>query len=133
MTSAMEEKRHVDDMGAQCRSCVGRSFRRSRLKVKDMWSLLVLRYPVRCLSCSIRQTVSLPVAARAVSSKVRQVRAAQSRGGAGDEAQRQQPSMVGGSGSWAIPVHEPMTMPDLQGVTLKHTSSLPITDETSPK
>ncbi|MEO8870161.1 MAG: hypothetical protein ABI357_04955 [Granulicella sp.] len=39
------------------------------------------------------------------------------------------PSVVGGSGGWAMPVHKPMVMPDLHGVMLEHHSSSPLTDE----
>jgi hypothetical protein len=127
MTFAGEDKRGVVDMGAQCISCAGRSFRRSRLKARDVWSLLGLRYPVRCLACSKRQTVPFAVAGRAVSSKVRQVRAAQ--GDDVTEERGSRPSVVGGSGTWAMPVHEPMVMPDLHGVTLEHRSSSPLSDE----
>jgi hypothetical protein len=131
MTFADKDKRSVDDMGAQCVSCAGGSFRRSRLKVGDIWSLLVLRYPVRCLACSKRQTVSLAVAARAASSKTKQVRARHGSEAADNGVPVQRPSVVGGDAEWAIPMHEPMVMPDLHGVALEHVSSLPLSEETS--
>jgi hypothetical protein len=130
MTSITDQGR----TGALCRSCGGQHFRRSRLKAKDLWGLLVLRYPVRCMACSIRQTVPVSEARRAVSSRVKQVRASRDAAAGGvpamdGETSRRRPSTVGAQATWAMPVRESVTMPDLHGVTLKHATSLPISDE----
>ncbi len=55
----------------QCQFCVGRSFRRSRLRTADLPQLLMMRYPVRCRRCSQRQMVSFTVAGISVPSHVR--------------------------------------------------------------
>jgi hypothetical protein len=124
MTAAMEHL-HENTRGAQCISCEGRSFRRSRLKASDLGTLLTLHYPVRCLSCSKRQTVPLGDARRAVSSKVKHARAQANE----SAVPRKRPSTVGGDSSWSLPVHEPKAMPELHGVTLKHVASSPLNDE----
>lgn len=54
----------------QCQFCVGRAFRRSRLRPSDLSQLFLMRYPVRCLRCSQRQMVSFTVAAVSVPSHV---------------------------------------------------------------
>ena len=46
----------------QCEFCVGRKFRRSRLRAADIRQLLLMRYPVRCTRCSQRQNVSFTIA-----------------------------------------------------------------------
>ncbi len=46
----------------QCQYCVGQTFRRSRLRSADIRNLLLMRYPVRCIRCAQRQTVSFTVA-----------------------------------------------------------------------
>ncbi len=129
---------HSEDMGVQCEFCAGRSFRRSKLQGKDVMPLLFLRYPVRCLSCSKRQAVNLAVAQRAVSSRVKQVRAARDEAAHGwnasdPKAQESGPSMVGGTVGGtrftALPERAPIAMPELKGVTLKHLQSFP-TDQT---
>jgi hypothetical protein len=79
MTDATSNQRNAaaaapatgDSQEMRCRVCPGREFRRSRLRVKDLWRLLILRYPVRCLRCRQRQSVSVFAAARAESSKAR--------------------------------------------------------------
>lgn len=129
MTPIGEEKQHDLDVSVACMSCGGRSFRRSRLRLGDVWPLLGLRYPVRCLACSMRQSIPLPVAMLALSSKLRQTRAV---GSGGDGATPGSgPSAVGSRGddAWSMPVRELMTMPDLHGVTLKHLASPPGTSE----
>ena len=55
----------------QCQFCVGRSFRRSRLRSSDLPQMLLLRYPVRCRRCSQRQMVRFTVAGVSVPSHVR--------------------------------------------------------------
>ncbi len=125
----------VADMGRSCAFCKGRTFRRSRLQLKDVGSLLALQYPVRCLSCSKRQRVGLDTARRAVPSTVRQVRAPQEEtpwdgspwgsshtGGAGLK-----PHFVN-EGHTAVPetpVTKPIAMPDLHGVRLPHVAQMP--------
>ena len=55
----------------QCQFCVGRTFRRSRLRSSDLPQLFLMRYPVRCRRCSQRQMVSFTVAGISVPSHVR--------------------------------------------------------------
>ena len=62
-----------------CLYCPGQEFRRSRLRSEDLRELLRMRYPVRCLRCSQRQTVSFTVAALSLSSSTRQPHPQQSR------------------------------------------------------
>lgn len=136
------EKIEAADMGHTCAFCRGRTFRRSRLQFKDVTSLLALHYPVRCLSCSKRQSVGLEVARRAVPSTVRQVRAPKDvkpwDGSPWSEpAAEALPRLVvggvvpelrgagsGGAGSNALG-RRPMAMPDLHGVSLPHTARMP--------
>ena len=59
----------------QCQYCPGQSFRRSRLRAQDLKHLFFMRYPVRCLRCGQRQTVSFTVAGISVPSHVKQRRA----------------------------------------------------------
>ena len=61
----------VGGIPIQCQFCVGRSFRRSRLRSSDLPQLLLMRYPVRCRRCSQRQMVSFTVAGVSVPSHVR--------------------------------------------------------------
>lgn len=76
--AAMGERRHAMDtelsagggIPIQCQFCVGRAFRRSRLRGSDLSQLLLMRYPVRCLRCSQRQMVSFTVAGISVPSHV---------------------------------------------------------------
>src|SRR5215472_1862633 len=65
----------------QCQFCPGQAFRRSRLRSSDFWEILLMRYPVRCLRCSQRQTVSFTVAGISVPSHVKQRRARKEFGG----------------------------------------------------
>jgi hypothetical protein len=58
-----------------CVFCPGQSFRRSRLRSKDLKFLLLMRYPVRCLRCSQRQLVSFTLAAISVPSHIKQRKA----------------------------------------------------------
>ena len=61
----------------QCRFCPGQSFRRSRVRLEDAKQIFLMRYPVRCLRCGQRQTVSFTVAGISVPSHVKQRRARQ--------------------------------------------------------
>jgi len=93
--------------------------------------LLVMRYPVRCLSCTKRQTVNVMVARRAVSSRVKQVRSPN-----GSEALRGQaaedtsgPLTVGGRSFSALTIQAPVVMPELKGVRQEHVESRMDQDE----
>jgi hypothetical protein len=55
-------------MPIQCQYCSGQTFRRSRLRTEDLWQMILMRYPVRCLRCSQRQMVSFTVAGISLSS-----------------------------------------------------------------
>ena len=66
-------ERESGGIAIQCQFCVGRNFRRSRLRRTDVKQLLLLRYPVRCLRCSQRQMVSFSVAGISVPSHVKHV------------------------------------------------------------
>ncbi len=59
----------------QCQFCSGQLFRRSRLHSPDFLELIQFRYPVRCLRCSQRQSVSFSIAAVSVPSHIKQRRA----------------------------------------------------------
>ncbi len=61
----------------QCQFCPGRSFRRSRVRGEDLKQIFLMRYPVRCLRCGQRQTVSFTVAGISVPSHVKQRKARQ--------------------------------------------------------
>jgi DNA-directed RNA polymerase subunit N (RpoN/RPB10) len=41
-------------MEIRCHDCGSKQFRRSRIRLKDLKKLLVLKYPVRCYSCYAR-------------------------------------------------------------------------------
>jgi hypothetical protein len=58
----------------QCQYCPGQAFRRSRLRMQDLQGLLFMRYPVRCLRCGQRQTVSFAIASVSVPSHIKQRR-----------------------------------------------------------
>lgn len=133
MTSTKETPAHAADMGARCEFCAGRSFRRSHLQVKDLLPLLIFHYPVRCLSCSKRQSVSLFVAKRALPSTVKQVRSPWTEtpwSGWNSSDQDARGTISGGPGERsggpgerhfsALPVRAPVAMPELKGVTLRH-------------
>ncbi len=62
----------------RCQYCIGQSFRRSRLRSNDFRSLILMRYPVRCLRCSQRQLVSFTIAGISLASHVRPQRRRQS-------------------------------------------------------
>ena len=64
-----------DEHGVRCLFCPGTSFRRSKLRTSDLLHVLVLRYPVRCLTCSQRQFASIPIAGLSVPASVRHSRA----------------------------------------------------------
>jgi hypothetical protein len=110
---------------ARCQFCPGRAFRRSRLRFSDVPSLLLMRYPVRCMLCSKRQLVTFTTAGLSVSSSVKQLKTrdrAQEWSGADPSAhvaEPHEPSLVGGSTFSPLPVRQPMTMPSLKGVTIK--------------
>ncbi len=59
----------------QCQYCPAQAFRRSRLRMPDLKHLFFMRYPVRCLRCGQRQTVSFTVAGISVPSHVKQRKA----------------------------------------------------------
>ena len=90
--STMGARRHAMDtelsagggIPIQCQFCVGRAFRRSRLRSSDLSQLFLMRYPVRCLRCSQRQMVSFTVAGISIPSHVRHK---QRRGSAERDAQ----------------------------------------------
>ncbi len=58
----------------QCQFCPGQAFRRSRLRIGDVQGLFLMRYPVRCLRCGQRQTVSFAIASVSVPSHIKQRR-----------------------------------------------------------
>jgi len=64
-----------DEHGVRCLFCPGTSFRRSKLRTSDLLHVFLLRYPVRCLTCSQRQFASIPVAGLSVPASVRHSRA----------------------------------------------------------
>jgi hypothetical protein len=114
---------HLADMGHQCQYCKGRSFRRSRLKGKDWSTLLIIRFPVRCMTCSQRQSVGLRVALRSVSAKTKQVRASTSTGHAHastNEGTFMPAQPLGGGSFPTLRPRQSVAMPDLRGVTLEH-------------
>ncbi len=131
-------KLEATDSGRTCAFCKGRTFRRSRLQFKDLMGLLAFQYPVRCLSCSKRQSVGLETARRAVPSTVRQVRAPKSTklwdGSPWSQPQppgnATKPTFLDGGvvsdlSTPVVVVREPVKMPDLHGVTLPHVAQMP--------
>jgi hypothetical protein len=58
-------------VAVQCHFCSGQDFRRSTLRTEDFTSILLMRYPVRCLRCGQRQMVSFTVASLAISSSIK--------------------------------------------------------------
>ncbi len=133
-----DQKIEATDTGRTCAFCMGRTFRRSRLKFKDVGRLLVFHYPVRCLSCSKRQSVGMDVARRAVPSTVRQVRAPKPatpwegspRSQPSSRMTTTEPEFIGGGVVTAAntneaPVMKPIAMPDLHGVRLPHVAQMP--------
>jgi hypothetical protein len=64
----------MDVLDIRCQYCPAQSFRRSRLRLQDLFSILVMRYSVRCLRCGQRQTVNFMVAATGVPSSYKQAR-----------------------------------------------------------
>ena len=69
--SERELQRMHSGVPIQCQFCVGQTFRRSRLRAADLGTLLLMRYPVRCLRCAQRQTVSFTVAGISMPSYLR--------------------------------------------------------------
>jgi hypothetical protein len=63
-----------DAMDIRCQYCPGQMFRRSRLRARDLWPIVRMRYSARCLRCGQRQTVNFMVAGSAVPSHVKQAR-----------------------------------------------------------
>jgi hypothetical protein len=120
MTTAAEHDVRHTDMGRQCDFCKGKSFRRSRLQGKDWGGLILMRYPVRCLSCSQRQSVGIAVAMRSVSSKAKQTGPASHdfQTGAASGSHAAQP--IGGGSFPALRARQSVVMPNLHGVTLEH-------------
>jgi hypothetical protein len=55
----------------QCHFCSGQDFRRSTLRSDDFTSILLMRYPVRCIRCGQRQMVSYTIASLSLSSSVK--------------------------------------------------------------
>lgn len=119
MTAQKDRLTYAKDMGHHCDHCQGTSFRRSRLKGKDLSSLMLMRFPVRCMTCSQRQTVSIRVALRSVSSRAKQVREEQPV--RTEQPVSAKPEMAKPVASASAP-RSPLTaaMPDLHGVTLHH-------------
>jgi len=52
--------------GDRCRFCLSREFKRSRLHTGDLFTLLRMRVPARCLRCGQLQTISWKAAKRAL-------------------------------------------------------------------
>ncbi|MEO6983411.1 MAG: hypothetical protein ABI072_09890 [Edaphobacter sp.] len=65
---------HIYAVPIQCQYCSGQSFRRSRLRSEDLWQMIFMRYPVRCIRCSQRQMVSFSIAGISLSSLTRHER-----------------------------------------------------------
>jgi hypothetical protein len=63
-----------DPLDIRCQFCPGQTFRRSRLRARDIFPILMMRYPARCIRCGQRQAVSFLVAGVAVPSNVKQAR-----------------------------------------------------------
>ncbi len=125
MSTTMHSDIHLTDMGHQCAYCQGRSFRRSRLKGADWGSLLAMRYPVRCLSCSQRQSVGMRVALRSMSSSVKQVRTSKSAASQMPGLTEKQGGLpaerpLGGGSFPSVKAQQPTAMPDLRGIVLEH-------------
>jgi hypothetical protein len=133
---SLEQTTMQEEGSVPCQFCRGRSFRRSTLRFKDLAVLLLLRYPVRCLQCSKRQSVWLSVARQALPSSVKQLRAPrnampwQDWNAVAAASGQPESSVVGGTSFTALPVREPLAMPNLQGVTLQHLS--PVRDSEKP-
>lgn len=60
-----------------CPFCGNAHFRRSRLRLRDLAEVLMLRYPVRCTRCSQRQFTDLYIAMLSASPKFRGEKPAQ--------------------------------------------------------
>lgn len=45
-----------------CRVCDSTKFRLSSLRPGDVFRMLILQYPIRCMECGKRNTVLLPLA-----------------------------------------------------------------------
>ena len=72
--STSSEINHGSGIAIQCQYCPGQSFRRSRVRARDLQDVFFMRYPVRCLRCGQRQMVSFTVASVSVPSHIRQKR-----------------------------------------------------------
>ncbi len=69
-----EVEDYVEDRAGvpiRCQFCIAQKFRRSRLRGDDVKSLLLMRYPVRCVRCGQRQLVSFTIAGISLASNVR--------------------------------------------------------------
>ena len=131
MTSTVHNRSDREQQGAQCEFCAGKGFRRSHLQIKDVLPLLMLRYPVRCLSCSKRQAVNLVLAKRALPSAIKQVRELRSKdqwsGWNSSDPEATGTIAPGGRAFSALPVHAPISMPELKGMNLKRSDDAPAT------
>ena len=94
-----EAQRASGGIAIQCQFCVGRNFRRSRLRRTDIKQLLLMRYPVRCLRCSQRQMVSFSVAGISIPSHAKHVpeRAGSGAGARHPASAAARPEAAGGS------------------------------------
>jgi hypothetical protein len=72
--STSSETNYGNGIAIQCQYCPGQSFRRSRVRARDLQDIFFMRYPVRCLRCGQRQTVSFTVASVSVPSHIKQKR-----------------------------------------------------------
>jgi len=52
----------------RCQRCSGQTFRRSTLRSADALQIFLMRYPVRCLHCGLRQMVSFTIAGLSIPS-----------------------------------------------------------------
>lgn len=71
---ADEVEDYIEDRGGvpiRCQYCIAQKFRRSRLRSDDFRSILLMRYPVRCVRCGQRQLVSFTLAGISLASNVR--------------------------------------------------------------
>jgi hypothetical protein len=72
--STSSETNYGSGIAIQCQYCPAQSFRRSRVRARDLQDLFFMRYPVRCLRCGQRQLVSFTVASVSVPSHIKQRR-----------------------------------------------------------
>jgi hypothetical protein len=72
--SASSETNFGSGIAIQCQYCSAQSFRRSRIRTRDLQDVFFMRYPVRCLRCAQRQMVSFTVASVSVPSHIKHKR-----------------------------------------------------------